>query len=82
MKKLLLIALLLTGCASSVRWQVEPRNAPGPYNYHGWKTCPDPCQEEGTIVIVKTFWGSKTYRVSNCTDHYRVIRWKRIRGTK
>lgn len=76
----LVIGLFLTGCAANTRYQIECKNAPGPYNYNGWKTCPDVCPDEGTIVTVKTRWGWKTYRVSNCSEHYRVIRWKRIKG--
>ena len=77
MKKLLLIALLLAGCASSTRYTIECPNSPTPYNYKGWTKCPPP-DKNGVVVGVKTRWGFKTFMVTECSD-CRVRVWKRIK---
>ena len=81
MKKLVVLALFLAGCAGGgTTYKIECKNAPQPFNYKGWKTCPNACPDDGTIVVVKTRWGLKTFKVRDCSDEFRVIRWKRVKG--
>lgn len=77
MKKLLLLAVLLSGCSAS-HYTVVCKDSPKAHDVLGNNTKDCVCPKEGATVTKRGFWGVRTYYIDRC-ENVRAVRWQRMK---